>query len=97
MRPVTDNAPPFKSKNIINFCHKYIIILNHSTTYYPQGNGIAKSSNKILVRIIQKLLEEKKRAWHTKIKYALWEDKISTKRAIGMPPFKLVYRVVKCI
>ena len=59
--------------------------------YYPQGNGLAESSNKILVRIIKKLLEDNKKAWHTKLKYALWADRISTKRAIGMLPFQLVY------
>ena len=53
---VTDNAPTFKSKKMISFCHKYHISLNHSTAYYPQGNGLAESSNKILVRIIKKLL-----------------------------------------
>ena len=47
--------------------------------------------NKFLVRIINKLLEENKRAWHTKLKYALWEDMISTKRVIGMSAFQLVY------
>ena len=75
----------------INFCHKYHISLNHSTSYYPQGNGLAESSNKSLVRIIKKSPEESKRVWHTKIKYALWEDMISTKRVIGMSPFQLVY------
>ena len=52
---------------------------------------MVESSNKILVRIIKKLLEDNKRSWHTKIKYALWDEKISTKRAIGMSLFQLVY------
>ena len=90
-RIVIDNATAFKSKKMINFCHKYHISLNHSTGYYPQGNGLVESSNKILVRIINKLLEDNKRSWHTKLKYALWADIISTKRAIGMSPFQLVY------
>ena len=34
-RIVTDNAAAFKSKKMINFCHKYHISLNHSTAYYP--------------------------------------------------------------
>ena len=42
--------------------------------------------------IIKKLLEDNKRAWHTKLKYALWVDKINTKRENGMSPFQLVYR-----
>ena len=78
---------------MINFYHKYHISLNHSTAYYPQGNGLEESSNKILVRIIKKLLEDNKRAWNKKMKYALWAHKISTKRAIGMSPFQLVYGV----
>ena len=43
------------------------------------------------MRIIRKILEENKRAWHTKLKYALWADRINTKTAIGMSPFQLVY------
>ena len=50
-----------------------------------------ESYNKNLARIIKKLLEYNKRAWHTKLKYALWAGRISTKRAIGMSPFQLVY------
>ena len=76
---------------MINFFHKYHISLNHFTTYYPQGNGLAESSNKSLVRIIKNLLEDNKKAWHTKLKYVLWADRINTKRAIDMSPFQLVY------
>ena len=43
------------------------------------------------MRIIKKLLEDNKKSWHTKLKYALWADRISTKRAIGMSLFQLVY------
>jgi len=43
---ITDNAVAFKSNKIIEFYYKYHITLGHSTTYYPQGNGIAESSNK---------------------------------------------------
>ena len=59
---VKNNEATFKSKNIINFCHKDHISLNHSTNYYPQGNGLEESSNKILVRIIKNLFEDNKRA-----------------------------------
>ena len=40
-RIVIDNVVAFKSKKMINFCHKYHISLNNSTAYYPQGNGLA--------------------------------------------------------
>ena len=76
---------------MINFCHQYHISLGHSTAYYPQGNGLAESSNKSLVRIIKKLLQENKKAWHLKLRYALWADRICTKRSIGTSPYELVY------
>jgi transposase InsO family protein len=57
---VTDNAQAFKSNSMIDFCNKYSIKLVHSTPYYPQGNGLAKSYHKRLIRIIKKLLAENK-------------------------------------
>ena len=90
-RLVTDTAQAFKSAAMVDFCNKYNIILSHSTPYYPQGNGLAESSNKSLVRIIKKLLAHNKRAWDSKLKFALWADRISTKKSIGTSPFQLVY------
>eukprot|EP00253_Pinus_taeda_P025421 PITA_25421 len=65
--------------------------LGHSTAYHPQGNGLAKSSNKSLVNIIKKLLEISKKGWHKKLINALWADRVSQKKSIGMSPFELVY------
>ena len=47
-RIITDNGPCFSSSEMSSFCFKYGIVLSHSTNYYPQGNGLAKSSNKNL-------------------------------------------------
>ena len=55
-RLVTDNAKAFSSAKMIKFCVDYNIVLAHSTTCYPQGNGLADSSNKILVKMIKRLL-----------------------------------------
>eukprot|EP00253_Pinus_taeda_P008420 PITA_08420 len=83
----------FKSKRKIEFCNKYKIILGHSTAYYPQGNRLVESSNKSLVDIVKKLLEINKKSWHTKLVNALWADRVSQKKSIGMSPFELVYGV----
>ena len=88
---ITDNAAAFRSKKMVNFCHKFHITLGHSTTYYPQENGFAKSSNKSLVNIIKKVLEENKKNWHKKLVNALWADRLTTKRSIGVSPYELVY------
>jgi hypothetical protein len=88
---ITDNAQDFKYVSMINFCQKYNIILDHFTTYYPQGNRLKESSNKSLKRIIKKFMTLNKQAWHIHLKYALWENRISTKISIGMSHFQLVY------
>jgi len=88
---IADNAATFKSKRTINFCHKYHITLGHSTAYYPQGNGLAESSNKSLINIIKKVLEENKKNWNKKLVNALWADRLTTKRSIGTSPYELVY------
>eukprot|EP00253_Pinus_taeda_P033594 PITA_33594 len=90
---ITDNAATFKSKRMVEFCHIYHIILGHSTAYHPQGNGLAESSNKSLVNIIKKLLEINKKSWHKRLVNALWADRVSQKKSIGMSPFELVYGV----
>ena len=76
---------------MVYFCNKYHITLGHSTIYYPQGNGLAESSNKCLINIIKKLLEEKNKTWNKKLINALWVDRLTTKTTIGTNPYELVY------
>jgi len=52
---------------------------------------LVKSSNKSLVNIIKNLLEENKNSWHNQLVNALWADRITTKKSIGMSPYQLVY------
>ena len=92
-RLVTDNAPAFKASALVNMCDSMGIQLVHSTSYYPQGNGLAESSNKSLVRIIRKLLENNKKSWDSKLKFALWDNRVTNKKSIGTSPFKLVYGI----
>jgi len=88
---ITDNAAAFKSKKMINFYNKYHIKLGHSTTYYPQGNGLEEFSNKSLLNIIEKLLEENMKTWNKKLINTLWEDRLTTKNSIGTSPYELLY------
>jgi hypothetical protein len=37
------------------------------------------------------LLEDNKRAWDSKLKFALWADRVTTKKSLGTSPFQLVY------
>jgi transposase InsO family protein len=90
-RITTDNAKAFSSTEFSSFCFKYGIVLSHSSNYYPQGNGLAESSNKNLMAIVKKIVGDNKRSWDSKIKFALWADRITKKSATGKSPFELVY------
>ena len=58
---VFDNAKYFLSLNIVEFALKYNINLKYSANYYPQGNGVAKSTNKNLLQTIKKTIVENQR------------------------------------
>jgi hypothetical protein len=89
---IIDNAHAFKSAKLIQFFRNYNIALGHSTTYYPQAsNGLARSSNKSIIKIIKKLLSPNKKAWDSHLKYAVRANRVSIKRSIGTSPFHLVY------
>ena len=87
----TDNTKAFSSFEFSSFFLKYGITLSHSSNYYPQGNGLDESSNKNVITIIKKIVGDNKRSWDNKIKYALWADRITKKKATGKIPFELVY------
>ena len=46
---VFNNAKYFSSLKIVEFDLKYNINIKYSTNYYPQGNGLAESTNKNLL------------------------------------------------
>ena len=50
-----------------------------------------ESSNKSLVRIIRKLIDTNQKSWDSKLKFALWADRVIDKISIRTSPFKLLY------
>jgi hypothetical protein len=51
---VFDNAAYFSSTLLTEFTLDKGIIIKYSTNYYPQGNGVAESTNNNMVRILKK-------------------------------------------
>jgi hypothetical protein len=43
------------------------------------------------MNILKKVVEENKKSWDSKLKYAVWVDRITTKTSTGKTPFELVY------
>ncbi|KAM2861183.1 hypothetical protein COP2_026395 [Malus domestica] len=55
---VTDRGPSFISREVEEFASKYKIKMIQSSPYFPQSNGQAEASNKILINIIKKMVTD---------------------------------------
>jgi hypothetical protein len=63
----------------------------NSTTYYPQGNNQAKSTNKVIGILLTKLVNEKWLDWDEHLHKVLYAYQISFKVTIGHTLYELVY------
>jgi len=87
----TDQGTSFMSKEVKDFAESYKIKMLNSSPYYAQANGQAESSNKILIKLIKKKIEDKPKRWHEVLSEALWAHRISRHGATKVTPFELVY------
>jgi hypothetical protein len=67
------------------------IKLLNSSAYYAQANGQAEASNKIMIRIIQKKIDQRPRRWHSVLNEALWAYRMAPHGATKTSPYELVY------
>ena len=57
----TDQDSSFILKEVREFAESYRVKTLNSSSYYAQANGQAESSNKILIKLIKKKIEENPR------------------------------------
>jgi hypothetical protein len=67
----TDQGTSFVAKELCDFVNSYGIKLLNSSPYYAQANGQAESSNKTLVKLITKKIEDNPKRWHEVLSEAL--------------------------
>jgi hypothetical protein len=87
----TDQGSSFMSHQVRDFAESLKIKLLSSSLYYAQANGQAESSNKILIKLIKKKIEENPKRWHEVLSEALWAQHIFKYSATKVTPFELVY------
>jgi hypothetical protein len=83
-----DQGSSFKSHQVCEFVESLKIKLLSSSSYYAQ----AESSNKTLIKLIEKKIEENPKRWHEVLLKALWAQHISKHSATKVTPFELVYK-----
>jgi hypothetical protein len=67
------------------------IKLFNFSPYYAQPNGQAEASNKIMIKLIQKKIDQKPRRWHSVLNEALWAYRMAPHGATKTSPYELVY------
>ena len=90
-RIIRDNGTPFINSVVRKMLEFYQVKHHRSLPYYRQGNRQAEASNKVLIKIINKMSQEYTEGWATHLPDALWAYVKSPKSVIGFSPFSLVY------
>jgi hypothetical protein len=88
---ISDNGTPFVNKDVQEVLEHYRIKHRRSTPYYPQGNGQAEATNRMLLRILSKMVFYYGKGWSSHLADVLWAYRGSPKTATGFTPFSLVY------
>ncbi|KAJ9556978.1 LOW QUALITY PROTEIN: hypothetical protein OSB04_011592 [Centaurea solstitialis] len=86
-----DNGSQFISDKTRTFCEKRGIKLITSTARYPQSNGLAESSNKVIINSIRKRLKGAKGKWVEELPSVLWANRTTPRASTGQTPYSLVY------
>ena len=81
----------FTGEEMNYFVADYWIQLIRSTPFFVQANGQAEASNKMLIGILEKMLEENPRDWHKILSEILWAYMTFKRCSTGVSPFSLTY------
>uniref|UniRef100_A0A2N9G246 Integrase catalytic domain-containing protein n=1 Tax=Fagus sylvatica TaxID=28930 RepID=A0A2N9G246_FAGSY len=80
---ITDNGTPFINKDMQEVLEHYRVKHRRSTPYYPQGNGQAEATNRMLLRILSKMVFDYRNDWKAHLADVLWAYRSSPKTATG--------------
>ena len=81
----------FTSDEFEEFATGMRIKLLNSSPYYAQANGQAEASNKGIIKLIKRKIDEQPRCWHTTLHEALWAYRMACHGAPKMSHYQLVY------
>ncbi|XP_056167311.1 uncharacterized protein LOC130138162 [Syzygium oleosum] len=86
-----DQGTVFTGQEVLGFTRSRGIKMLHSTPYYAQANGQAEASNKVIINLIKRHLEENPREWDSLLSTVLWAYRTSRRSSTGVSPYMLTY------
>ncbi|KAM1609884.1 hypothetical protein ACFXTN_020354 [Malus domestica] len=88
---VTNCGPSFISKEVKEFASKFKIKMIQSSPYYPQSNGQAEASNKVLLNIIKRMVTNSLEKWHERLGNTLCAYRTSKRAETGTTHYALTF------
>ena len=88
---ISNNGLQFDSKAFRRYFRELGIRNRYSTPAYPQGNGQAEATNKVIVSGLKKRLDDGKGKWVDELPHVLWTYRTTLRRSIGETPFSMTY------
>ena len=62
----------FTGDKVKSFIQEYGIRLIHSSPYYAQANGQGEATNKVLIDMTKRTIDDQSRKWHKALSEVLW-------------------------
>ncbi|RVW37155.1 Gag-Pol polyprotein [Vitis vinifera] len=90
---IADNGPQFDSIAFRNLCSELNIRNSYSTPRYPQSNGQAEATNKMLITALKNRLEQAIEKWVEELPGVLCAYRTTPRRPTGNTPFALTYGI----
>ncbi|GKV34366.1 hypothetical protein SLEP1_g42743 [Rubroshorea leprosula] len=87
----TDQGTVFVSHQVEAFAKEMGFRLLNSTHHYAQANGQAEASNKVVINLLEKMVDDNPRRWHALLSETLWAYRTSQRSSTKMTPFALTY------
>ncbi len=84
---IIDQGVHFINDTIKHLTKQFLLKHVSLTTYYPQGNEQAESSNKVIGRLLTMLVNEKRTNWDEHLSTVLFSYRIAYKVVIGYTPY----------
>ena len=90
-RIISDNGPAYRSNKISKFARGHKIDWRFSSIYNPRANGLAEAFNKMLTKLLKKVVTGNKRDCHTKLSESLWAYRTTYKTSTQSTSYKLYF------
>lgn len=90
---ITDNRTQFVRKQMRKFWKESSIKLSFALVHHSQTNKQVKVTNKSLVNILKKKIDDNSREWADLIPEVLWAYRTTIKNGIGQSPYNLTFGI----